>query len=256
VVGEQPLAGRTVVVTRAAEQAGRLTRLLEAAGATVVEVPVTQVVAPADEGAALREAVAASRSYDWLVLTSPNGVAAVAEAAGGTLPDVPVAVVGPGTADAASAAGGAVALVPDRFVAEGLLDAFPDPPPGGGRVLLAQAEAARPVLAEGLRERGWDVVAVVAYRTVPCPPDPGLVQRAARADAITFTAGSGVHAYVDAAGAGAVPPTVVCIGPVTAAAAEARGLKISAVARTHDLGGLVQATVDVLNRRPAPGTQP
>src|SRR5262245_4040051 len=211
-----PLAGRTVVVTREAEQAGRLSRLLEDAGATVVEVHVTQVVEADDDGAALRSALAGAGELSWLVVTSPNGVAALVRATGGSLPAVPVAVVGPGTASALTAAGGQAALVPERFVAEGLLEVFPDPPPNGGRVLLAQAAAARPVLAEGLRARGWTVDAVVAYRTVPAAPSVEVLRAAAVADAITFTAGSGVDAYVDVAGLDAVPAVVVCIGPVTA----------------------------------------
>ena len=123
---------------------------------------------------------------------------------------------GPGTADALAALGIHAALVPDRFVAEGLVEAFPDPPAGGGRVLLAQAEAARPVLADGLRARGWD-----GRRRRGLPdgrrsiPPPELVRAAAAADAVAFTSGSTVDGFVRAAGAGAVPSVVVAIGPVT-----------------------------------------
>ena len=137
--------------------------------------------------------------------------------------------------------------MPDRFVAEGLVEAFPDPPAGGGRVLLAQAEAARPVLADGLRARGWDVSTVVAYRTVPVTPPPELVQAAAAADAIAFTSGSTVDGYVRAAGVGAVPSVVVAIGPVTSAAVAAHGLEVAAEADPHSLAGLVEATVAALS---------
>ena len=58
-------------------------------------------------------------------------------------------------------------LVPDRFVAEALLDEFPPAPDDHeGRVLLARAAVARDVLPDGLRERGWVVDVVVAYKTV------------------------------------------------------------------------------------------
>jgi uroporphyrinogen-III synthase len=145
-------------------------------------------------------------------------------------------------------------------VAEGLLEAFPDPPPTGGRVLLAQAEQARPVLADGLRARGWDVVAVVAYGTRPVVPARSLLAAAAAADAVTFTAGSGVAAYLEAAGPGALPPVVVCIGPVTAAAAARHGVTVTRVADPHDLPGLVAATVaalaDVAPRGRSPRLRP
>ncbi|MSV91356.1 MAG: HemD protein, partial [Actinobacteria bacterium] len=76
------LSGRTVVITRAKAQSATLHAALVARGATVVEVAVLAIDAPADGGAALREAVAHCARYDWIVLTSPNGVDAFAAARG------------------------------------------------------------------------------------------------------------------------------------------------------------------------------
>ena len=241
------LSSRTVVIARAAEQAGGLRALLEAEGATVVEVPSIAFEGPIDGGGALREAL--RDLWDWVVVTSPNGAERAVAAAGGRAAALALrwAVVGPGTADALTALGIHAALVPERFVAEGLVEAFPDPPAGGGRVLLAQAEAARPVLAQGLRARGWDVSTVVAYRTVPVTPPPELLRTAAAADAIAFTSGSTVDGYVRAAGVGAVPSAVVTIGPVTTAAVVAQGLTVAAEAEPHSLAGLVEATVEALS---------
>jgi uroporphyrinogen-III synthase len=232
------LAGRTVVVTRAAEQASTLVGRVRALGATVIEVPTIAIADPADRGAALGAAVAELDAFDWVVLTSTNGAARFLAALGERQQPPPVAVVGPGTAAVVRAAGTEPALVPERFVAEGLLAVFP---PGPGRILLPQAEGARPVLAEGLRAAGWTVDTVVAYRTVAADAPPALVERARQADAITFTSASTVTGYLAAAGAPAVPAVVVCIGPVTAAAAEAAGLAVAAVATEHTIDGLVVA---------------
>jgi uroporphyrinogen-III synthase len=237
------LDGRTIVVTRAAEQAGRLVSRLTELGATVVEAPTIGIAEPLDGGAALAAAVHALDRYDWIVLTSTNGVERFLRAAGGPVFRGKVAAIGPGTADALTSAGVAPALVPARFVAEGLLAVFPH---GDGRVLLPQAEEARPVLAEGLRAAGWQVDAIVAYRTVPVAPPAAVLARAREADAITFTSGSTVAGYVSA-GLAAVPPVVVCIGPVTADAAAAAGLSVSAVAAEHTIEGLVAAVVKALN---------
>jgi uroporphyrinogen-III synthase len=158
------------------------------------------------------------------------------------------AVVGPGTAEALAGFGIRPALVPDRFVAEGLVDAFPSPPlEGGGRVLVAQAEAARPVVVDGLRAKGWEVTAVVAYRTIPVTPAADLLDAAREADAIAFTSGSTVDGYVRRAGVEGVPPVVVAIGPMTAAAAARHGLVIAAEADAHSLEGLVEAVVAALS---------
>ncbi|MDQ1425156.1 MAG: uroporphyrinogen-III synthase [Acidimicrobiaceae bacterium] len=238
------LAGRTVVVTRASEQSGPLVEALRAVGAEVVEVPTIAVADPDDGGEALRAAIAGLADYEWVVVTSVNGAERFADALlGRTLPPtVAVAAVGPGTADALRRRDVVVSLVPETFVAEGLLAAFPSPA-GRARVLLAQAEAARPVLADGLRAAGWRVDSVVAYRTMPAAPPPALVHAAACADAITFTSASTVESWLAVAGPSDTPSNVVCIGPVTAAAAHRGGLTVTRVAHPHSLPGLVDAVV-------------
>src|SRR5204862_8140131 len=176
--------------------------------------------------------------HGWGGRASARGADRFPGALGSGLSPPRVAVVGPGTAASVRAPGVEPTLVPERFVAEGLLAAFP---PGPGRILLPQAEGARPVLAAGLRAAGWDVDAVVAYRTVTSEAAPVLVERARRADAITFTSGSTVTGYVAAAGPDALPPIVACIGPVTAAAAEAAGIPVTTVAAEHTIDGLIAA---------------
>jgi uroporphyrinogen-III synthase len=73
-----------------------------------------------------------------------------------------------------------------------------------------------------------------------------VVAAAAKADAIAFTSSSTVDNFLDGAGPDAVPPVVVCIGPVTAETARRRGLTVTAVADRHDLDGLVAAVQAVL----------
>lgn len=264
------LAGRSVVVTRAKAQAGALTAALAARGATVIEVPVLAFAPPADGGAALAAAVRELDQFAWVVLTSPNGVDAfvAALAVSGVTwgapsrvdgPGAPeasfvpaLAVVGPASAARAAEHGIAVALVPERFVAEGLVEAFADAPRRGRRrVLVAQAEAARDVVAAGLAARGWDVTAVVAYRSVAAPVDPDALDRARAADAIAFTSGSTVANYVAVAGRAAIPRVVACIGPVTADVARAHGLPVDVVADPYTIDGLVDALSTHLAAEPS-----
>lgn len=244
--GDQPLAGRRVVVTRATDQAGALVSRLAALGAEVLEVPTIAIADPVDGGQALVDAVGSLRAGDWVVVTSPNGAQRLAAAAGrrGLAEGTRLAVVGPGTADACSHLGLAVDLVPtERFVGEGLVDAFPE---GPGRVVVAQAAGARPAVVDGLRAKGWTVEPVVAYRTEAASVPASVVTAAADADAVTFASASAVTAYLAAGGRRAVPATVVCIGPVTAAAAEDAGLTVAAVATEHTVSGLVEAVVGAL----------
>ncbi len=115
-----------------------------------------------------------------------------------------------------------------------------------GRILSASRErgGARDV-AQG-RQRGWVVDVVEAYRTRPVVPPSDVLADAATADAIAFTSASSVTAYVEAVGATRTPPVVVCIGPVTAEAAQRCGLAVAATAATSTLDGVVDALVQAL----------
>ena len=233
------LSGRTVVITRAKDQSASLATALRGRGAVVVEVAVLVIAPPGDRGVALRAAAASAPTFDWIVLTSPNGVDAFVDALAGLACATPIAVVGSGTAARLATFGLTPALVPQRFVAEGLVEVFPPAPARGGRVLVAQAEAARDVVARGLRAKGWDVLAVAAYRSVAADVGADAMGRARSADAIVFTSSSTVERFVAVVGARGVAPVVACIGPVTAATARAMGLEVSVVAEPHTIAGLV-----------------
>jgi uroporphyrinogen III methyltransferase / synthase len=254
----RPLFGRTVAVTRARAQASALVDALRRLGAGTVEVPAIEIAEPDDGGAALRDAAGRMGSYDWVVLTSPNGAQRLLEAVravggdGRSFAGARLAAIGPGTAEALAAGNLAVDLVPERFVAESLLDAFPDPPPGGGRVLLARAAVARDVLPEGLRQRGWVLDVVDAYRTVAVALTDEQREAAAAADVVTFTSSSTVERFLDALGPGAVPPAVACIGPVTATTARRHGLEVTVEADVHTIDGLVAALVAWALANPVP----
>ena len=243
---DRPLAGRSVVVTRAAEQAGPFVTSLRDLGAAVVEVPVIRIVPPDDGGAALLSRVGDLAAYDWVVLTSPNAaerfVRAVDESVIGS-PDVKIACVGPGTATVISDSGQSVGLVADRAVGEGLVESFPL---GPGRVLLPRAAVARSVVPDGLRARGWSVDEVVAYRTEPVPLDPRVRAAVGEADAIAFTSSSTVRAFVTSLGTGALPPLVVSIGPETTATLIEHGVRPFRTADSHTLDGLLRALVESL----------
>ncbi|HZD03045.1 MAG TPA: uroporphyrinogen-III synthase, partial [Actinomycetes bacterium] len=133
---ERPLAGLTVLVPRAREQAGAFSRLLRERGAEPLEVP-TIAIRPLDSTARLDRAVGqlAAGAYDWVVLTSVNGVAALrgrAEALGhgpAALARAQVAVVGPATEAALRDWGVRPRLVPPVATTAALGEAFP-PGPG------------------------------------------------------------------------------------------------------------------------------
>lgn len=257
------LAGCRVVVCRAVAQSEELLRLLDEAGATALPFPLIEVVPPADGGAALAAAVDQLTTYDWVLFTSANGVRAVAGALAERSRTWPVGVrvgsVGPATTAACEAEGIPVDLARPGGTGGDLAAEVP-PPDGSGWALLPAAELARPELAAGLRAAGWNVDAVVAYRTVRPPVDPAAVEVVEGADAVLFTSPSTVERFLDTAGSGRVPPLVVCIGTSTAGCAAEHGLDVAAVAADQTDRGLVTALASVWDGgrpgRPHPAAGP
>ena len=245
----KPLFGRSVVVTRAREQASSLRAELEDLGASVIELP-TIAVEPIDF------AMPDLSAYDWLVFTSVNGVDAFfvdglwrAGFDARALAGVRVTAIGPATASTLLAYDINVDLLPERSVAESLLDAFPTPDTSGTRVLLVRAEQGRDVLPDGLSARGYAVDVLAVYRTVRAEPDAASLERVRRGDvdAITFTSSSTVDNLCDLLDTVPDPqPIVVSIGPATSDTARARGLRVDVEADPHTIDGVVTALLSVL----------
>ncbi len=232
----QPLYGIRIVVTR--PEAKSLADELERLGAEVTIVPLIEI-RPA-EGRALEDAVDTMGSYDWIVLTSVNGVAAVAQGLAALGAETRVAAVGPVTAAAIREQGVEPAFVAARAsedIAAGLGDI------DGLRVLLPQADLAEPHLADELRGRGAQVDAVVAYRTILVEPPMWGILPLRIADAVVLASGSACRSLAAAGGAGG-GAMLVCIGPKTAKVAREVGLKVGLVADEATSDGIIQALVD------------
>jgi uroporphyrinogen III methyltransferase / synthase len=257
----RPLFGRRVVVTRARAQAAELVSRLAALGAEVVPFPTIRIVPPEDRGPLLR-AAGAIDGYDWLVLTSVNAVAnfwgALREMGRDTrsLAGVSICAIGPATAAAIEMEGARADLVPPEYHSDSVARAMTgEVDLTGARVLLPQAEAARPIIARSMVEAGAEVDAIIAYRTVP---DLAEVERVRRLvlrdeiDVLTFTAGSTVRNFVDAMGTDVGSAQIACIGPATSAVARELGLRVDVEAGVHTVPGLVDALVAHFVRTSAP----
>jgi uroporphyrinogen-III synthase len=254
-----PLAGRRVLVTRAAHQAGKLSDGLRALGATPVEVPVLEI-RPPESFAALDAVLLALASYDWLILTSANTVRALSDRAAALRIDfskssrIKVAAVGEATAAAARDFGFQITLTPESYVAESLSDALAGHVKGL-RILLARAEVARDVIPDALRAAGAQVDVVDAYRNVMPEAAPGQLRQALDegVDAVTFTSSSSVtHLRYAAREAGVAWPfagvPAASIGPITSATLRESEWEPAVEAKPSDIPGLVAAVVQLLGR--------
>lgn len=250
-----PLAGRRIVVTRAARQSGGLQERLERQGAEVLLVPTIEI-APPDSYRPLDAALRHVSDFDWLVVTSANAVRVIGERltelrlTSAVLTHLHCAAVGHPTADALRELGLSVEVVPERAVGEALAEALADRVRGQS-VLLVRAAVARDVVPDALATAGASVTIIDAYRTV-IPAD--AVERARVVfdterlpDAVVFTSGSTVVHLLDVLREVGLsfPAQVAClsIGPVTSSALRDAGLVAAAEADTASLEALVDACV-------------
>ncbi len=254
--GPAPLAGRTIVVTRARHQARELTSLLEAAGAEVLEFPVIKTVDP-DDWSPTDEAIRNLEVYDWVVFTSANAVRcffdrmAHNDADARQLAGCRVAAVGTSTAARLVDCGIQADYIPDEFRAEGLVEGFLERGVGQGtRVLVPRALEAREVLPDTLRTHGAIVDVAPVYRTVTGDGDSGALARMAvgEVDVVTFTSPSTVRNFLvlvaDTPARGVFARAALAsIGPVTSDAARVAGLEVAIEAEPYTAPGLVDAIV-------------
>ena len=264
------LYGWTVLVPRTKDQAGEMSERLTAHGALPIEVP-TIAVEPPRSPAQMERAVKGlvDGRYQWVVFTSTNAVRAVWEKFGEfgldarAFSGVKIACVGESTADRVRAFGISPELVPSGEQSSlGLLDEFPpydsifDPV---NRVLLPRADIATETLAEGLRERGWEIEDVTAYRTVRAAPPPAATREMIKTggfDAVCFTSSSTVRNLVGIAGKPHARTIVACIGPKTAETAAEFGLRVDVQPETAAVGPLIEALAEHAARLRAEGALP
>lgn len=247
----------TVVITRPGPKARMLTAGLARRGARIIPFPVLAIAPPAD-AAPLDFACSHLDRFDWFLLTSANGVTAVAERLTSWPDHGPrIAVVGKQTAQAVERLGWRVDAMPAEANAEGLLAELNERGEvAGRRFLFPRAEAGREVLVDGIRGAGGEVELVVAYRAVAVDHPAEEVRATfadARVDLVTFTSGACAENFLsilDGAGLAATAriwPAAV-IGPVTAEVCKGLGMRVVATAAEPNPAALLAAVETYLWR--------
>jgi len=254
----RPLFAQRILVTRTRQQASDLSARLAELGAEVLEAPTIELepAAPAVQQQ-VDEAIRAIRAYAWLVLTSVNGVTALADRLeqmqldARHLADVRIAAIGSATAAELHRRLCLRAdLVPTDFVAESLAgEMIARVNLTGKKVLLLRADIARPDLPRLLTQAGAQVTELAIYQTKRPAALPEEVLEALRAGSIhwvTFTSSSTAANLVELLG----PERDLLnnikrasIGPITSATLNQLNLPPTIEAQQHDIPGLVEAIV-------------
>jgi uroporphyrinogen III methyltransferase/synthase len=250
----RPLFGKTIVVTRAREQASDLVTALTDLGAECLEFPTIQVVPP-DNWSALDAALDGLSSYDWVIFTSVNGVKYFFErlfARGSdvrSLGHIRTAAIGPVTAQHLRRLGLNTDILPESFRAESVVEAFRAESIAGKRILLPRAMEARAVLPDELSKMGAVVDEVTVYQTRQVHGRADALIRlleGRQVDMVTFTSSSTVTNFMallpsERAAELLKGVTLASIGPITSSTAETLGLDIQITASIYTIPGLCEA---------------
>ncbi|MFI5116596.1 MAG: uroporphyrinogen-III synthase [Terriglobales bacterium] len=263
-----PLAGCRVLVSRAKKQAGALSSALRELGCRVIEIPFIEIRKPSSYQP-LDSALRNLATYDWLILTSVNGVEALFARLAkkkidvAALAHLKIAAIGPATKRAIEQQGLRVAVTPKEYVAESAVAAL-QRRVKGKRVLLVRAKIARDVIPRELRKAGAEVAVVEAYETVAPKSSEQrlralLANRTLRPHAITFTSSSTVKNFVALLGLRSARAALkkparyhgvhtASIGPVTSATLREFRLPVDIEAKEYTIPGLVAAIVEESER--------
>ncbi len=260
-----PLADRTILVTRAQSQSSKFTALLQQQGAKVIEMPAL-AIAPPSSWTDLDNAIARLSQFQWLILTSANGVNYFcdrldtlgydARALGG----VKIAVVGRKTASVLEQKRLKPDFIPPDYVADSLVANFPEPLIGQ-KILFPRVESGgREVLVRELSDKGAEVVEVAAYQS-QCPSQIDLFAWQAlqkrQIDIVTFASSKTVQNFyqllkqqvesTDAIYSLLKDVCLASIGPQTSKTCRELLGRFDLEAKEYTLEGLTAAIVDCKN---------
>lgn len=258
---KSPLRGVRVLVGRARHQAGALSSQLRKLGAVVLEIPFIEIRRPRSFKP-LDSALKNLGGYDWLILTSANGVDAMWERLArlrleeNNLKHLRVAAIGPATQKAIEQRGKKVDVVPRDYVAESVVRSLRRRVKGK-RVLLVRAKVARDVIPRDLRKAGAEVDVVEVYETVVPQSSRKRLQAALKSPAqrphvITFTSSSTARNFVELLGsrqnAGLDGIVLASIGPVTSSTLRELGLRVDIAAKEFTIPGLIEAILHAIDK--------
>lgn len=253
---ELPLTGTTILVTRAAGQSSEFCQLLQQQGAVVIEMPALAITPPSS-WFALDEAIANLHTFNWLILTSTNGVDYFFSRlqdkgkSSQILAAIKIAVVGKKTAASLAEYGVSPDFIPPNFVADSLVEHFPEQLPNQ-KILFPRVETGgREVLVQELTAKGAEVVEVPAYQSgCPSAIAPEVLQALHQqtVDIITFASSKTVQYFYQLV-KDKLPldklqkVTIASIGPQTSKTCQQLLGRVDVEATEYTLGGLTEAIV-------------
>jgi len=266
--GKKPLSGKRVMITRPRHQAREMADLIADLGGEPWEFPTIEIAPPSDFSS-MDRAIANIEKYSWLVFTSANGVSAFFDRMQylmitgrdacatkdiRSLKGLSICAIGPKTKAELEERGLMVDYVPENYTSQDLVDALKQRIEASDRVLIPRAESA-PDVFSNLRDMGFDIEEVPAYRTVRGSGNTQLARelfRERKIHILTFTSSSTVANFVDMMAGDDLGElldgvTVACIGPVTAKTARDMGIQVHVIASEYTVEGMVTSILEYIS---------
>ena len=266
-----PLSGKTILITRSIGQSSQFTELIRATGANAIEMPALEICPPSS-WQALDNAIINLSQFDWLILTSGNGINYFFERLmvlgkdARTLANLKIAVVGEKTAQSLKNHNLQADFIPPNFIADSLVENFPEKL-AGKKVLFPRVETGgREHLIKQFQNQGAEVVEVPAYQSCcpnSIPPSADLALQSGAVDIITFASSKTVKFFTQLAekifsdNSQENQPSVVSnyldtlegvciasIGPQTSKACHKYFGRVDVEASEYTLEGLTKAIID------------
>lgn len=254
----KPLYGKSVVVTRAVDQAGKFIDALEREGAAPILFPCIRTTATKQENPVSK--LFESICFEWIFFSSENGVRYFFDALereskdARTLGKTKIAVIGSGTANRLAQYSLKADFSPKTYTSEALVAEFAEKyDVSGSSILRVKGYFDQDPLTDNLRKLAAAVETLPVYHIEKVKPNEREIAELVNSapDAITFASGSTVDAFFEALGdetankilRKAVP---VAIGPVTDNSLKKRGISRAAVAKKHNIDGMIELLKEIL----------
>lgn len=250
---DQPLLGKHVLVTRPRGQEDSFIDKIEAAGGIAHFVPLIAFRSFFDTRE--KERLQQLFTYDWIILTSKNGVdfffqCLEKEGIDRTSLQARFAAIGTKTAAVLKKYGFHAEYIPERFSADQFAEEINSGRFEAKKVLIPKGNLARTAIADALREKGMTADEWVVYETYfPEEEKRHLIDllKTEKTDVLTFTSPSAIRHFMETtqeAGIRELEHSVIaCIGPVTKKEADHFGLRTQVCPDTYTSESLAEEIV-------------
>lgn len=256
------LAGKTILITRAAEQAEPFARAIEAEGGSPIVFPMI-AVGPPQSWEKCDKAIAGLYMYDGLMFTSANGVDYFfnrLSSLNGAAKDIDgkrVFAVGDKTRDRLVSRGIRVDHVPEKFSAADLARQLDQEDLNGRAFLFPCGSLSKTLAGENLVSLGAAVDQIVVYSTTPAKKtDIEELHRkfaGEEIDVMTFFSPSAFNNFVALMSKERVreyirASLVAAIGPTTSAAIKEPGFAVDIVPPQPTSEALLEAIIGYIQK--------